>query len=325
MKAFTRTQYGGPEVLQLEELDKPLIKDDQILVQVMANSVNPADWHILRGKPFFARFAFGLFKPKDRIPGADFAGIVVQTGTQVKAFKVGEKVFGESINGGAFAAYIAVPPDVCAPMPEGVAFSEMACAPIAGLTALQALLVHGNIKKGDTVLINGASGGVGHLTIQIAKAYGARVTAVCSSKNIEFVQRMGADQVIPYDSENIHAHKAKYDLVIDNHGNLRHKDFRRMGRRGVVVGFTSMGHMVRLLLENVFRSYPLAQFTAKANTSDLKVLGSLIQKGSIKVHIEKSFSFRDLPKAIAFIEDMRTRGKVAVLWDDVPVALEAEK
>ncbi|MBD3630813.1 NAD(P)-dependent alcohol dehydrogenase [Cyclobacterium sp.] len=316
MKAFTKTKYGGPEVLQLEEVEMPIIKEGQILVKVLANSVNPADWHILRGKPFFARFAFGLFKPKDKIPGADFAGIVEKVGDKVSEFKVGDRLFGENLKGGAFAAYICTSASVCGHMPAGAGFAEMACVPIAGLTALQALLTHGKIKKGESVLINGASGGVGHFTVQIAKAYGARVTAVCSNRNLDFVKAMGADHLIPYDKENIHQHSAKYDLIIDNHGNLTHQDFQRMGHRGVIVGFTTLGHMIGLLSKNAISKFPLAQFTAEANTKDLEVLATLIETGKIKVHIDKTFAHKQLPEAISFIEAMRTRGKVAVVWDD---------
>lgn len=182
MKAFTKEKYGGPEILKLEEVEKPSLKENNILVKVLVNSVNPADWHILRGKPVVARFAFGLFKPRDKILGSDFSGIVEAVGKNVKHFKVGERVFGESLKGGAFAEYVCAPANGCAIMPKGSDFPEMAGIPIAGLTALQALLTHGQIKKGESVLINGSSGGVGHFTVQIAKAYGAKVTAVCSVK-----------------------------------------------------------------------------------------------------------------------------------------------
>ena len=206
MKAFTKTKYGGPEVLQLEEVEKPSLKDDHILVHVIANSANPADWHILRGKPYFARFTFGLFKPKDRILGADFAGTVEEVGNNVEHFKVGNSVFGETLKGGAFSEYICAPANVCAVMPEGIDFAVMASVPIAGVTALQALATHGQLKEGESVLINGSSGGVGHFAVQIAKAFGAKVTAVCSSRNIDFVKTLGADLVIPYDKDNIHQH-----------------------------------------------------------------------------------------------------------------------
>ncbi|HRO45995.1 NAD(P)-dependent alcohol dehydrogenase [Agriterribacter sp.] len=317
MKAFTRTKYGGPDVLRLEEVEKPTVKDGHILVKVEANSANPADWHILRGKPFFARFTFGLFHPKDKIPGADFAGIVEQTGNSVSHLKVGDRVFGETLTGGAFAAYTCVPANVCAIMPEGTGFSEMAGVPVAGITALQALIAHGKLKAGETVLINGASGGVGHFAVQIAKAYGATVTAVCSGKNVAFVRSLGADHVIAYDTENIHQHAGKYNLILDTNGNLTYKDYKRMGQRGVVVGFTTVLHMFSLLLKKATGKFPLAQFTAEANTKDLETLAVLIQSGQVKVHIEKTYSYKEIPQAIRHIEAMRTRGKVVMVWKNV--------
>lgn len=314
MKAFTKTRYGGPEVLQLEEMEKPSVKDGHLLIKVIANSANPADWHILRGKPFFARFTFGLFKPKDKIPGADFAGIVEEVGSNVKNFNVGDRVFGETLNGGAFAEYTCVPVNVCAQMPQGIDFAIMASMPVAGLTALQALTTYGNLKSGESVLINGATGGVGHFTVQLAKVYGAHVTAVCSSRNVDFVKSLGAEHVIAYDQENIHQHNKKYDLVIDTNGNLYFDDFKRMGKRGVLTGFTTVGHMMGVMLKRSFGKFPLSQFTAEANTKDLETLASLIEGGKIKVHIEKTYSYEQIPDAIAYIESMRTRGKVAMVW-----------
>ena len=316
MKAYTKTKYGGPEVLRLEEVEKPTLKDNQVLIKVMANSANPADWHIIRGKPFFSRFVFGLFKPKDKIPGADFSGIVVETGKNVSRLKVGDQVFGESLGGGVFAEYAGVDEKICAKMPEGTAFSEMACVPIAGLTALQALTTHGQLKKGENVLINGASGGVGHFAVQIAKAYGTNVTAVCSGRNEDFVRSLGADKIIAYDKENIHRHTGTYDLVVDINGNLSLSDYKRMGRRGVMVGFTTMGHMMAVMLKKRFSKFPLTQFTAEANAKDLDTLAALVQSGEIKVHIEKTYPYQELPQAISYIEAMRTRGKVAMIWED---------
>ncbi|GAA4469129.1 NAD(P)-dependent alcohol dehydrogenase [Nibrella saemangeumensis] len=315
MKAFTKTRYGGPDVLQLEEVARPSVKDNHILVNVKANSANPADWHILRGKPLFARFTFGLLKPSDKILGADFAGVVEAVGNNVTHFKAGDRVFGETLKGGAFAEYTCVAASVCGLMPEGAGFTEMASVPIAGVTALQALTKHGQLKKGESVLINGASGGVGHFAVQLAKAYGATVTAVCSSRNSDFVRALGADQVIAYDTESIHHHQGRYDLVVDTHGNLTYQDYKRMGQRGVTVGFTTIGHMVTLLANAAVGKFPLAQFTAEANTTDLETLAALIQRGDIKVHIEKTYSYKEIPEAIRYIEAMHTRGKVAMVWE----------
>lgn len=316
MKAFTRSKYGSPDVLLLSDVEKPVLKDNHILVRVMANSVNPADWHIIRGKPFFARFTFGLFKPSRAIPGADFAGIVDETGSNVSQFEKGDRVFGDNLQGGAFAEYICVPQNVCAVMPEGTGFPEMACVPIAGVTALQALIRHGELREGESVLVNGSSGGVGHFAVQIARAYGAEVTAVCSEKNVDFVKSLGADRVIAYDRENIHRHAGKYDLILDTHGNLGYKDFTRMGKRGVITGFTKMGHMISVMLRSRFGKFPLSQFTAEANTSDLETLAALIRDKKIRVNIEKTFPSGEIPRAISYIEAMHTKGKVAIVWED---------
>lgn len=315
MKAFVKTSYGGPEILRLEEVEMPVLKDDYILVKVLANSANPADWHILRGKPFVARFSFGLFKPKNKIPGADFAGIVVETGKNVSQFKLGDRVFGESLQGGAFAEYISVAETVCALMPGNTSFSQMASVPIAGLAALQAISTHGDLKIGEAVLINGSSGGVGHFAVQIAKSFGAKVTAVCSGKNVDFVRSLGADTVITYDKENIHQHTGKYDLVIDTNGNLLHSDYKRMGSRGVAVGFTSMKHMIVLSLKKAMSKFPLVQFTAQANQKDLQTLAGLIQGNKVRPFLERTFSYEEIPAAIGYIESMRTKGKVAMVWE----------
>ena len=315
MKAITKHKYGGPEILRLEDVEKPIVEEKHLLVKVKANSANPADWHILRGKPFFARFTFGLFKPTDQVLGADFAGIVEEVGNGVNDFKVGDRVFGEMLKGGAFAEYACAPETVCGLMPDEIDFIEMACVPIAGLTALQALITHGELKEGESVLINGSSGGVGHFAVQIAKAYGAQVTAVCSNRNIEFVKSIGADKTIAYDKVNIHQYGEKFDLVVDTNGNLTHADYKRMGKRGVMVGFTTLGHMISVLLKMGFSKFPLTQFTAEANNKDLNTLANLIQEGKLKPHIEKVYSYSNIPEAIGYIESMRTRGKVAMSWE----------
>jgi NADPH:quinone reductase-like Zn-dependent oxidoreductase len=318
MKAFVKTKYGGPEVLRLEEVELPTLKEDHLFVEVYANAANPADWHLLRGKPFFARFTSGLFKPKEKIPGADFAGVVVAKGSSVANFEVGDHVFGGTLMGGAFAEYVSVPASVCARFSKEISFEQMASLPIAGLTALQALLKHGKLKPGESVLINGASGGVGHFAVQIARAYGATVTGVCSSRNAEFVQSLGADKVVAYDQENIHLHKGKYDLIIDANGNLTHEDFIRMGRRGVLIGFTTMKHMFSILFRKAFSKFPLIQFTVTVNTADLQTLATMVDEGKIKPQIEKIFSSSEIPEAIGYIEAMRTRGKVVMKWLDAP-------
>jgi NADPH:quinone reductase-like Zn-dependent oxidoreductase len=313
MKAFTKTSYGGPEILRLEDVDKPVLKPGHLLIRVMANSANPADWHLIRGKPYFARLTSGLIRPKVKIPGADFAGVVEAVEDGVTGYTVGDRVFGEMLLGGAFAEYACVPANVCAHMPQTADFATMACVPIAGITALQAIVTHGKVQPGESVLINGASGGVGHFAVQVAKAHGAIVTGVCSARNADFVKTLGADHVIAYDREDIHAHAGTYDLVVDTNGNLTYADFTRMGRRGVLTGFTTMGHMMSVLLRKSFGKFPLAQFTAEANSKDLQTLAGLVKAGEVTVHIEKTFPFEKIPEAIGYIEAMRTRGKVAMV------------
>jgi NADPH:quinone reductase-like Zn-dependent oxidoreductase len=226
-------------------------------------------------------------------------------------------VFGESLSGGAFAEYTSVPATVCAIMPGGTSFTEMAGVPIAGITALQALTTHGQLKEGESVLINGSSGGVGHFAVQIAKAFGAEVTAVCSARNTDFVKSLGADHVIAYDNENIHQHDGRYMLIVDTHGNLTHSDYTRMGQRGVSLGFTTMGQMASLLFRSAFSKFPLAQFTAEMNTKDFETLASLIQSKKIKVHIDRTYPYNQIPEAIGYIETMRTRGKVVMVWENI--------
>jgi NADPH:quinone reductase-like Zn-dependent oxidoreductase len=316
MKAYTRYKYGGPEVIRLEEVEKPVLEDDHVLVKIMANSANRADWHILRGDPFFSRFTYGLFKPKDKTIGSDFSGVVEQVGKAVTLFKVGDRVFGSTLKGGAFAEYFSVPANACALAPDGAEFVEMACLPIAGLTALQALTRDGGLKSGETVLINGATGGVGHFAVQMAKAYGATVTAVCSGKNESFVKELGADIVVAYDRENIHEHTGRYDLVVDVHGDLTYKDYERMGKRGVKVGFTTMKNMISVMLKAKAFAYPFKLTAVDINTKELELLASLVQQHGIKAHMEKLYSYQQIPEAISALEKMRTRGKIGIVWKD---------
>lgn len=316
MKAITRNKYGGPEVLHVSEIEKPEPGENEILVKVKANSANPADWHILRGEPKFARLSFGLFKPKQKIIGADFAGVVEEVGSNVTSFKAGDRVYGENLEGGAFAEYICVSPEICSSFSKDILFSEMAAVPIAGLTALQALVDQGQTRSGESVLINGASGGVGHFAVQIAKELGAEVIGVCSEKSADFVKSLGADHVVAYDVENIHEHEGRYDLVIDVHGNLNFKDLKRMGSRGVVIGFTGMGHMVSVLSASALSKFSLKQFTAKPNTKDLQTLAGWMKERKVRVHIDRSYTWRDISEAIAYIEKMHTRGKVVMEWGE---------
>lgn len=314
MKAFTRHQYGGPEILKLEETDMPALGNDDVLIRTIANSINPADWHILRGKPFFARFTYGLFTPKYKTVGTDFSGVIEKVGKNVGRFRIGDRVFGSTLGGGVFAEYISVPAAACTLMPADTSFLEMACTSIAGLTALQALTTHGQLKHGQSVLINGATGGVGHFAVQIARSIGANVTAVCSGRNAGFVKSLGAGTVIAYDKESIHSHQGKYDLVVDVQGNLDFNDLKRMGRRAVAGGFTTMRHMIGVLIKAGMSKFRFKQFTVDINTRDLDAIAILAGSGKIKPFIEKTYSYEQIPEAICYSESGHMRGKIGITW-----------
>jgi NADPH:quinone reductase-like Zn-dependent oxidoreductase len=314
MKAYFRYKYGGPEVLQLEELEKPNVGTDEILVQIKATSLNPADWHRMRATPFFIRLAEpGLFKPakRNRRIGADFSGTIESIGKNITDYKIGDEVFGEASTG-SFSEYNSVKEYMIAKKPSNATFEESACLGVAGLTALQGIRDHGKVKAGERILINGASGGVGHYCVQIAKAMGAEVTAVCSSKNYEMMKDLGADHIIDYNETSIHELQKHYDLVVDVHGNMKYRDYQRLAKRGVMIGFTKMGRLLATLLRKALGKYPLTQFTAKVNHEDLNTLSQLFEEGKIKSEIEKTFPFEKLPEALGYIEQMHTSGKVAV-------------
>ena len=226
MKAIVYRRYGSPDVLELQEVAKPVPTDDQVLVRVMAASVNPLDWHFLRGIPYFVRLTSGPRRPKRSIPGVDVAGRIESVGRNVTRFKPGDEVFGEKSR--ACAEYVAAPVDLFVPKPSDLTFEQAAAIPAAGVTALQALVDKGGIRAGQSVLINGASGGVGTFAVQIAKAHGAVVTGVCSTANIDLVRSLGADHVVDYTREDFTRSGRTYDLIIDNVGNRSVWAFRRV-------------------------------------------------------------------------------------------------
>ncbi len=313
MKAYVRHKFGGPEVLQIEEVEKPSPADDEILVRIKAISVNPVEWHRLRGTPFFMRLVTRPFKPKNKLIGSDFAGIVEAVGTHITKFEVGDEVFGEA-SLGSFGEYNCVKLHMLAHKPENASFEEAACLGVAGLTALQGIRDYGRLCAGEKVLINGAAGGVGHYSVQIAKALGAEVTAVCSTGNIDFVRSIGASHVVDYSKHDIHKHNGQYDLVVDVHGNLNFSDYRRMAGRGVMIGFVGTGHMMGLLLRKAFSKMKIEQFTAQPKAEDLEFLAKYYSESKLRTNLDRTFSFEQLPEAIAFIERMHTSGKVAVSY-----------
>jgi NADPH:quinone reductase-like Zn-dependent oxidoreductase len=319
LKAIVRTKYGSPDVLGLQEIDKPAPTDNQVLVRVQAAAVNPLDWHILRGEPFLVRLmGFGLLKPKHHILGADMAGRVEAVGKDVIQFKAGDDVFGSSMGG--FAEYACVREDKLVLKPTAMTFEQAAAVPVAGITALQALRDHGRLQSGQQVLINGASGGVGTFAVQIAKALGAHVTGVCSGRNVEMVRSIGADHVIDYTKECFWRSGKEYDLIVDNAAfySIR-KPLRALKPTGVYVlvgGSTSTASILLSLILNPLISRiegrRLVSFMASVKKSDLTFLKELLEAGKIVPVIDRKYSLSDTPQAIRYVEEGHARGKVVI-------------
>lgn len=322
MKAIQFTQYGSPDVLQLKDIDKPTLTADEVLVKIHASTVNPLDWHIMRGEPYFARLDLGLPTPKNPNLGADVAGTVEAIGENVTEFKVGDAVFGEVFDTGlgAFAEYVCVPENALALKPDNLSFEQVAGVPLAGMTALQGLRNRGNIQSGQTVLINGASGGVGTFAVQIAKAIGAEVTGVCSTRNVEMVYSLGADHVIDYTKEDFTRQSKKYDLVFDLVGNRSVFELRRvLTPDGIcaIGGFTKMsllfGHMLLGPLLSMFNGQDIGMMeTVHTDKDDLLFLRELLEAGNITPVIDRCYPLDETPDAIRYLETMRAQGKVII-------------
>jgi NADPH:quinone reductase-like Zn-dependent oxidoreductase len=319
MKAIFRTAYGSADILELREVNRPSPKDNQLLLKVCAASVNPLDWHILRGEPFMVRLmGFGLLKPKHRILGADMAGRVEVIGNNVTQFKVGDEVFGSSLGG--FAEYACLGENTAAHKPTNLTFEQAATVPVAGLTALQALRKHGQIQDGQHVLINGASGGVGTFAVQIAKALGAHVTGVCSGKNVEMVRSIGADLVIDYTKEDFWASGKEYDLIVDNAAFYSiGKPLRALKATGTYVGVggssSTVGALQSLIANPIIakmRGRKVVSFIADVNQADLVFMKELMEAGKVVPVIDREYSLPEIPQAIRHVEEGHTRGKVVV-------------
>ena len=323
MKAITRDAYGSPELLELRELEKPAVGADGVLVRVRASSVNPYDWHLLRGVPYVVRLMEGLSTPKTRVLGADVSGIVEAVGEEVTEFQPGDEVFGS--RDGAFADYVRGRERNFAPKPAGLTFEEAAAIPLAGITALQALRDRGEIQPGQDVLINGAAGGVGTFSVQIAKAYGAVVTAVCSTRNIELVRSLGADDVIDYTAEDFTSNGRQHELIFDIAGNRGLRDIRRaltpdgtlvlVGGGGVSDSLALLGPMVRSVKAAVtspFVGQRLLPFLAKIRKEDLLVLKELVEAGKIRPVLDRTYPLSEVPDAIRYLETGHARGKTVI-------------
>jgi NADPH:quinone reductase-like Zn-dependent oxidoreductase len=325
MKAIVYRCYGTPDVLKLEQIAKPAPADDRVLVKVHAASVNPLDWHYMQGKPYIMRAAAGVGKPDSILMGADFAGTVESVGKNVTRFKPGDEVFGD--RDGAFGEYVSVRENgAMALKPSNMSMAQAAAVPIAGLTALQALRDKGKVHTGQKVLINGASGGVGTFAVQIAKTYGADVTGVCSTKNVEMVKSIGADRVIDYTKEDFTHGSARYDLIIDNVGNHTLSELRQVLTPNgalVMIGGPSDNPWLGPLTTSV-KAYFVAPFVnqklifmlADSNQDDLNVLRDLMQAGKVTPVIDRQYKLAETAQAIGYLEQGHARGKVIIAVDE---------
>jgi len=324
VKAIVCGEYGPPEALELAEIDEPEVGDDGVLVRVRAASVNPLDWHFLRGEPYLMRLQSGLRRPKTHGLGADLAGRVARVGASVTRFRPGDAVFGDvaGCRGGSLADSVCAPEDRLCPMPANLTFEQAASVPVAGLTALQGLRDHGRIQDGQRVLIIGASGGVGTFAVQIAKSFGAHVTGVCSTPNVELVRSLGADRVIDYTREDFARGGRRYDLVFQLAGTQSASDCRRaLTRKGTLVpssgagGGRWLGPMARLaraLVSSPFVSQRIAFYVARMNVRDLDFLKELIEEGRVTPVIDRTYPLSETPAAIRYLEQGHARGKVVV-------------
>ncbi len=318
MKSAVYTGYGGPEVLRLRDVEQPIPDDDGILLRVRAAAVNAFDWRVMRGSPSILRLMCGLSKPKIR-PGRDVAGEVAAIGKNVMRFARGDAVFGTCL--GAFAEYACAKASRVGLKPHDLTFEQAACLPFAASIALQGLRL-GRIAPGLGVLVNGASGGVGTFAVQIAKAHGAEVTAVCGTRNVEMVRSIGADHVIDYTRENFTKDTLRYDLIFDGVANQALSAYRRVLKPGgtcVTVGapgrITSLG-MLRLIIKPVFASLvPGGRFvalSARFREDDLEEIRLLAEGGKLKPVIDRRYDLDDVARAVAYVEEGHARGKVAI-------------
>ena len=320
MKAIVQERYGPPESLSLQEIETPRPAAGEVLVRVRAASANAGDWHLMRADPWFIRFMSGLWKPKHRVLGSDVAGVVVALGPGVTRYKPGDEVFGElsSCGFGAFAEYVCVPEQVLAPKPPRISFDEAAAVPVAGLTALQALRDKGHIQAGKTVLVHGASGGVGSFAVQIAKSFGADVTAVCSTRNLSLVRSIGADRVVDYTKEDVTRNGRTFDLILDTAAYRSVRAYQRVLRPHgiyVMVG-GSTARMFQLLLAGRWLERlghgKLEFFLMKSNANDLELLHSLVENGTLSPVIDRRYALQHTADAIRYLEAGRARGKVVI-------------
>lgn len=317
MKAFVHDRYGSPDVLELRDIPKPEATEERVLVRVRATSVNAHDWHMLRGRPFLARLGGGLRRPTSTIQGLDVAGVVEDIGPDVTDLKPGDEVFGSRL--GAFAEYVSGRNFV--PKPAGLTFEQAAAIPTVGFTALQALRDKGHVQPGQRVLVNGAGGGVGSMAVQLAKAFGAEVTAATSTDNLELVRSLGADHIIDYTRDDFTRRGQRYDLILDPGANRPLLSMRRaLAADGTLVLIAPgagnwIGPVVRIAgaaLVSRFSNQTMRAFLADVSRDDLLVLKDLIEAGKVRPVIDRTYPFEEIPEAIRYVESGAARGKVVI-------------
>jgi NADPH:quinone reductase-like Zn-dependent oxidoreductase len=321
MKAIVQDTYGETDVLELRDIDKPEIADDEVLVSVHAAGVDRGVWHLMTGLAYPIRLAgYGLRAPKTPVPGMDLAGVVEAVGKDVTRFRPGDEVFG--IGKGAYAEFARAPENKLAPKPANLTFEQAAAVAISGSTALQAVRDKGHVEPGHKVLITGASGGVGTYAVQLAKAFGAEVTGVCSTTKVDMVRSIGADHVIDYTRADFADGEQRYDVILDIGGNRSLSHLRRaLAREGILVlvggeeggrWLGGMDRQLRMLLVSPFVGQTLRSLISKENHEDLIVLKELIEAGTVTPVIDRTYPLTEVPKAIRYLEEGHARGKVVI-------------
>jgi NADPH:quinone reductase-like Zn-dependent oxidoreductase len=322
MKAIVYHEYGTPNVLKFEDVDEPVVSDEEVLVRVYAAGINPGDWDVMRGTPYVLRAMTGLRRPKHKVLGLAVSGRIEAVGEDVSRFQPGDEVYA-GIGRGGFAEYVCVPETALAIKPSNLTFEQAAAVPVAGTTALQGLRDVAQVQPEQKVLINGASGGVGTFAVQIAKAFGADVTGVCSTTNIDLVRSIGADHVVDYTQEDFISNGERYDLIFDNVGNRSLSDCRRaLTPQGMLIPNSNKGsgrwmggyvrRAIQALATSPFVSQKLRPFAATEKGEDLAALAELIESGKVSPVIDRTYPLNDTAKALGYYGEGHTRGKVVI-------------
>jgi len=334
MKAIVQNRYGSPDVLELREIDRPITRDDEVLVRVRAASVHPDVWHVMSGLPYVLRvMGAGLRKPGNPVPGTDVAGLVESVGKNVTRFQPGDEVFGETVrghqwtNGGAYAEYAAAPECALALKPHNVTFEQAAAVPTSALIALPAFRGQRKIQAGQKVLVNGAGGGVGAIAVQLAKAFGADVTGVDSTSKLDLVRSIGADEVLDYTQDDFTRRGERYDLIFDIPGNHSLSDCRRAlapGGSYVLIGHDNFGigmHRWVGLLPRMFKLMAMSRFVIQLRdmrfsmpdkTESMDLLKEFLESGKLTPHIDKTFPLSEAPEAIRYLQEGHAKGKIVI-------------